>query len=175
MEESNNMYSSQEQAEYRIKKFFALKFTFRYCHLLSVMFLFGDASNNVLFGKPLGDNSNRTNLIIISSILLIVGGLANMITMICEKTYDKGDFAYKLWKMFMYGKFFIAIFLSPLLDKIVSASINNATNQADIARLTLMLVAYTASVFIRYYREYYMKPVIEKVVEDAQENLPLGN
>lgn len=175
MEESNRVNSNNEQADYRIKKFFLMKFIFRYCHLLSVMFLFGDASNNVLFGKPLGDNNNRVKLIIISSVLLILGGFANMFTMIFEKTYDKNDFAYKLWKIFMYVKFGISIFLTPLLDKIVSASISKVTNEADIARITLMLVAYSGSVFIRYYREYYMKPMTEKTVEDAQENHPLGN
>lgn len=158
----------------RICKFFTLKYIFRFLHLLSVIFLFGDASYNLFFGRRPQDDGSRLTLTIVTSVVLILAGFGNMITMIFEKTYNKEDCNYKAWKIALYCKTAIAFFLTPVLDKIVQAAVTEVKNQADIARFVLMLVAYSGSVFIRYYREYYMKPV--QVVEHHNEDVALeGN
>lgn len=141
----------------RTLKYFVIKFIFRFLHLLSVIFIFGDASYTLFFGKR--DElsiKNYKSLTIISSFTLILAGLGNMITMIYEKDYIK-DNSYKKWKLSLYFKFILSLLLSPILNRLVD------NKNIDFYRFLLMLIAFIISVFIRYYREYYMKVETEIV------------
>lgn len=141
----------------RTLKYFVIKFIFRFFHLLSIIFIFGDTSYTLFFGKR--DESlikNYRSLTIISSFTLILGGLGNMITMIYEKDYIK-DNSYKTWKFSLYLKFILSLLLSPILNSLVD------NKNIDFYRFLIMFMAFIISVFIRYYREYYMKVEAEVV------------
>ena len=157
----------------RIIKFFIIKFIWRFFHLLSIIFLFGDCSYNLFFGKRSENNKSMILITILSSIILVISGFGNMITMLYEKTYDKNNLHNKIWKYILYFKFGIAIFLTPVLDKILKFIIKDITNQIDIARFTLMLIAYALGIFIRYYREYYAKVIDVYKKDHSQYELAL--
>lgn len=156
-------------------KFFIIKFIWRFFHLLSVIFLFGDCSYNLFFGKRKEEDSSRIILSIVTSVILVIAGLGNMITMLFEKNYDKNNIHFKIWKYVLYFKFGVAMFLTPILDRIIKAAIVDVTNQIDIARFILMFLAYILSVFIRYFREYYAKTIDQEKMNNSDDEMVLDS
>lgn len=143
----------------RLIRFFIFKYIFRTFHIISIVFVFGHLSYTVFFG-PREQSSSLQAVNITFSIILILSGLFNMITMILEKAYKKDSLPYKLWKYSLMVKVFLSLFLTPLMNAIVKSAVDDPKNEtSDKARFSLALVMFLYSPFLRYYREYFMKPL----------------
>jgi uncharacterized membrane protein len=137
--------------------FFSIKYIFRTLHMISFALIFGNACYDIYFGKRFPKLQGATlALNIISSLVLIISGLINMILLIVEKKYEK-DSSYQLWKRILIGKFFLTLLLTPLLDKsfnLLNLDVENVPN----VRFSLMTLMFLVSPFLRFYREYYLLP-----------------
>ena len=103
----------------------------------------------------------------------MASGLVNMILLIKENMYLK-DKCYQIWKRLLILKFIMTLSLTPLLEKIfpiklfVDISADSTKNNSDISnfyfnfRFYVVLVIFLLSPFLRYFREYKLKP--QKVI-----------
>jgi hypothetical protein len=151
--------------------FFSLKYLFRTIHMISFAFIFGNVSYDLFINKRITTNnpSSQTyiNLSISFSILLILSGLTNMILIVIEKKFIK-DIHYEVWKKSLIVKFVIAIFLTPLLEALISLGVVGDEKIDSIAiplKFSFMLILTLASPFLRYYREYFMKTEHESYIK----------
>jgi hypothetical protein len=66
------------------------------------------------------------------------------------------------------AKFFITIFLTPMLEALISLGVDEQEKIDSIAipiRFSFMLILTLASPFLRFYGEYYMKPKLEGYIK----------
>lgn len=138
---------------------FFTKYVFRALHLASFAFILGNLVVDYLFGRrtasmELDLKQAYTKLHIVSSIILIFSGLINMILLVLESKFKK-DIHYKVWKQILILKFFASIAMTPVLDKILPASIDKEITGQQI-RLVLVTGSFLISPFLRYYREKFL-------------------
>lgn len=153
------------------KLYFFLKFTFRFFHIFSFSILFGNVSFDLFVKQRINSNDPQKGLNmglnIFFNILIITSGLINMILLIKEKKYVK-DFYYELWKKSLIIKFFLSLFVTPILDASISIWISEYDQVNRLAvpiKFSLMLIFTLWSNFVRYFREYYMKPTNEGYIQ----------
>jgi hypothetical protein len=146
------------------KLFFGVKYIFRLFHIFAFAMVFGNVSYD-LFVKIRVSGQDKYNgvnkgLNIFFYVLIMVSGLVNMILLVVEKKFIK-DFHYELWKKSLVVKFILTLFVTPLLEALISISVSEQDKIDSIAipiKFTLMLIFTLVSPFLRFYREYYLTP-----------------
>ena len=103
-------------------------------------------------------------------IVLLVSGLINMILLAKENKYIK-NLSYNIWKKLLIAKFILTLALTPILEKIIPSSLinnnfpvdaNASSNNANAyfkIRLSIVLGLFLISPFLRFFREYNLKPL----------------
>lgn len=128
--------------------------------MATMAFVFGNITYDYYFGRralgmDLGVKNMHTKVHILSSIILIISGIVNMVILAKESKFVR-DMSYKAWKMLLYLKFFLTLALTPLLEKVL---IPNSMDKEEICfkiRFYMVLGLFLVSPFVRYFREYYM-------------------
>lgn len=146
------------------KLFFGVKYIFRFFHIFAFAMVFGNVSYDLFVkirvtGQDTYKGVNQ-GLNIFFYVLIIISGLVNMILLVIEKKFIK-DFQYEIWKKSLIVKFILTLFITPLLEFLISISVNEQDKIDSIAlpiKFTLMLIFTLASPFLRFYREYYLTP-----------------
>ena len=155
----------------KIIKYFIKKYIFRLILMVSFAFIFGNVSYDIFISRrlPLDLNEKDLNnihlnkiylgLTVTFAILLIISGLINMILLVIEKKFVK-DSNYSLWKIILVVKTCITIFLTPILDWFIGlfSTIENTDMISLKIKFTFMLILTFISPFLRFFREYYLKP-----------------
>jgi hypothetical protein len=153
--------------------FLVIKYIFRTIHMASYAMIFGNIALDFFFGqrsKSL-ESSEKSKFLLLHiafSILLVLSGLINMIILIKENKYSK-NMAHAIWKYLLITKFFLSLVLTPLLEKFLplnyfsSKNINALTFEEKSQiffkiRLGVTLGLFLISPFLRFLREYGMKP-----------------
>jgi hypothetical protein len=144
------------------KLFFGLKYSFRLFHIFAFAMVFGNVSYDLFIKRRVaGVDPNRgvhLGLNILFYVLIIISGLVNMILLVIEKKFTK-DFHYELWKKSLIVKFILTLFVTPILEALISISVKDQDRIDSIAlpiKFTLMFIFTLASPFLRFYREYYL-------------------
>jgi hypothetical protein len=140
-----------------------MKYIFRSIHMASFALIFGNMTMDYYFGNRVIQKINKKEYLIFhicSSIMLIISGLINMIILVKENKYIK-NLSYKIWKNLLIGKFILSIFLTPVLDAImtkilVGMNAGDKTMTLFRTRFALVVVLFVLSPFIRYFREYFL-------------------
>ncbi len=145
-----------------LKLFFPLKLTFRFLHMFSFAIVFGNVCYDLFVKRRINPSDNQKGLYfgmnILFYVILIVSGLINMLLLIWEKKFNK-DFHYEVWKKSLIAKFFLTIFLTPLLETLISLGIKDEEKVNNIAipiKFTIMIIFTLGSSFLRFFREYFM-------------------
>ena len=153
------------------KLLFLLKFIFRFIHVFSYAIVFGNVCYDIFIKERITGTDNKKgiylSLNILFYILIIISGLVNMILLIIEKKFTK-DFYYEVWKKSLIVKFFLSLFVTPLLEALISIGIkeNDEVNRIAIPiKFSLMLIFTLWSNFLRYFREYYMTSTVEGYIQ----------
>lgn len=158
-------------------KYFIIKYIFRLFHIVAFAFIFGNVAYDLFISRRVAlDNNKIVNpelkksndiyfgLTVAFYIVLILSGLINMILLVVEKKFIK-DKSYSLWKYLLITKTFMTIFLTPILDYFISLSTTDQEYIFQTAlkiRFSFLLLLTLLSPFLRFYREYYVKPGIAK-------------
>jgi hypothetical protein len=142
--------------------------------MASFAFIFG----NLVFDHMWGvrsilkvDKKSYTIFHVASCITLMISGLINMIILVKTNNYIK-NLAYAVWKNILIGKFILTLALTPILEKIVPSGAftqnpnvaSDNTKNGNIyfkIRLTVVIMLFLFSPFLRYYRESFLKAEIK--------------
>jgi hypothetical protein len=146
------------------KLFFGVKYIFRLFHIFAFAMVFGNVSYDLFIKKRVSgvDKFSGVNqgLNIFFYVLIMVSGLVNMILLVVEKKFIK-DFHYEVWKKSLIVKFILTLFVTPMLEALISISEKDQDKIDSVAlpiKFSLMLIFTLASPFLRFYREYYLTP-----------------
>jgi len=150
---------------------FTLKYIFRFIHIFSFAMLFGNISYDLFVKRRTTSTETYRNthlaLDILFYVLIIVSGLVNMVLLIIEKKFNR-DFYYEVWKKSLIVKFILTIFLTPLLEALISIGEKDKEKIDSIAlpiKFSFMLVFTLYSCFLRFFREYYMTTPQESYIK----------
>ena len=128
-----------------------MKYIFRSLHISTFGLLFGNMLTDYFFNQkmisPMDEKSYKL-LMMFSGIILMGSGLINMILLIVENKYLKNP-AYKIWKNLLIIKFFIALTLTPLIEKLPFIEKENISK----IRVYVVLGSFLLSPFLRFFRE----------------------
>jgi hypothetical protein len=143
---------------------FALKYLFRTLHIGSFGLIFGNIIYDYLWGRRLENIPTDLKkpfsvLHIISSIILIISGLVNMIILVVENKYAKTS-QYDFWKKLLIFKFLATLSITPLLDLAVSDK-----DTCFKIRTGVVFGLFIISPFIRYFREGFLVKSTNKAEE----------
>ncbi len=136
--------------------FYGTKYLFRLLHVTTFGLIFGNLFYDYMFGKRIeGLGDNRSQYVmwhVISSVLLMVSGLINMIILIKENKYIKNNY-YNIWKKILIWKFFLTFAITPILDRFVKDTL-----LAFKIRVFIVCGLLAISPFLRFFREYCLTP-----------------
>ena len=144
--------------------FRSVKYVFRTLHMMSFAFLFGNYSYDYYFGprqvsEDLISSLRKTNISM--GIILVISGFINMLVLLKEKNYVKNT-AYKVWRRTFEVMFCVSLVcFTPLFDIILKKLGNENKEQILKWKIFIMAIIFVLSPFLRFYREYNMKEVIE--------------
>jgi hypothetical protein len=149
--------------------FYLAKYTFRLLHVTTFGLIFGNLFYDYLYGKridTLGDNRKEyVTMHIISSVVLMVSGLINMIILVKENNYVKNTY-YQVWKKLLIWKFMLTFAITPLLERFIK-------DQALCFKIRVYVVCglLLISPFLRYFREYCLNPQKKTVITSETNNI----
>jgi hypothetical protein len=146
--------------------YFWSKYAARVVKMVTYAFIFGNTAYDLFFTKrysytnPLRGSLDSLNIAM--WILIILSGVANMLLLIFEKKYEK-DSSYQIWKKSLIVKFLLSIFITPMLEALISLGINDKDkidNYAIPIRFSILVIFAIGSPYLRYYREENLKPTV---------------
>jgi hypothetical protein len=140
---------------------FVTKYIFRTLHIATYGLIFGNLVFDYFFGSRSirkTDKNYYKFFHILSSVILMVAGVINMIILIKENNYVKNIY-YEVWKKILILKVLLTLGLTPILEKIIPTSLVPKNDTAYFflkIRLVITTVLFLVSPFLRYWRESFL-------------------